>query len=77
VIEVLSPRAERLAEALRGRGFSVSDGPDGALHVAGAEQAALGDLALAEGIAIHGLRTEQASLEDVFFELTGEQAGPR
>ena len=35
----------------------------------------IGDLALAEGVAIHGLRTEQASLEEVFFELTGDQAG--
>ncbi len=77
VIEVISPRADQLADALRGRGFSVTPGTDGALQVTGAEQAVIGDLALAEGIAIHGLRTEQASLEDVFFELTGEQAVPR
>ena len=42
----------------------------------GATEAAIGDLAHAEGIALHGLRTEQVSLEDVFFELTGEQGAP-
>jgi ABC-2 type transport system ATP-binding protein len=75
-VEVVSPGAERLAAALRARGHTVTPGPDGALVVAGADAAAVGDLALAEGVAIHGLRTQQASLEDVFFELTGEQSRP-
>ncbi|HEY6780052.1 MAG TPA: ATP-binding cassette domain-containing protein [Thermoleophilaceae bacterium] len=76
VVEVISPRAEQLAGALRGRGFEVSLGAEGALRVTGVEQAVIGDLALAEGIAIHGLRTEQASLEEVFFELTGGGGAP-
>jgi ABC-2 type transport system ATP-binding protein len=75
-VEVVSPGATRLAEALRGRGHTVTPGADGALIVNGADAAAVGDLALAEGVAIHGLRTQQASLEDVFFELTGEQSRP-
>jgi ABC-2 type transport system ATP-binding protein len=76
VVEVISPRAEQLAEALRRRGWTVTPGEDGALRVSGAEQAAIGDVAHAEGIALHGLHTEQASLEEVFFELTGERTVP-
>ena len=37
---------------------------------------AVGDLALSEGVAVHGLRERSASLEDVFFELTGEESVP-
>lgn len=75
-VEVVSPGATQLADALRGRGHTVTPGEDGALVVSGADAATVGDLALAEGVAIHGLRTQQASLEDVFFELTGEQSAP-
>jgi ABC-2 type transport system ATP-binding protein len=76
VVEVMSPHAERLAEALRGHDWTVTPGDGGVLRVSGATQAAIGDLAHAEGIALHGLHTQQASLEDVFFELTGEQTAP-
>jgi ABC-2 type transport system ATP-binding protein len=75
-IEVRSPGAERLAAALRERGAGVEPGEQGALSVTGMEAAAIGDLALAEGVAIHGLTPRSASLEDVFFELTGEGAAP-
>jgi hypothetical protein len=44
--------------------------------VSGADIAAVGDLALSEGAAIHGLWERSASLEDVFFELTGEESAP-
>ena len=49
---------------------------DGGLLVTGAEAAEVGDLALSEGVAIHGLRERAVSLEDVFFELTGEESSP-
>ncbi len=55
----------------------MTPGDDGALRVTGRRAGGDRRPRLAEGIAIHGLRTEQASLEDVFFELTGEQAAPR
>jgi ABC-2 type transport system ATP-binding protein len=77
LVEVLSPHADQLAQALRRDGFEVTPAPHGALLVSGADQAIIGDLALAEGVAIHGLHTQQASLEEVFFELTGgEGAAP-
>ena len=73
---VRSPGAERLVGALRGEGFHVETTPDGSLVVTGTEAAAVGDLALREGLAVHELREREASLEDVFFELTGEESRP-
>ena len=75
-VEVRSPGAGRLADALRSRGFGVDRSGDHTLVVTGADPAAVGDLALSEGVAIHGLRERAASLEDVFFELTGEESAP-
>jgi ABC-2 type transport system ATP-binding protein len=75
-VEVRSPGAERLAAALRSRGFGVERSGDHTLVVTGADVAAVGDLALSEDVAIHGLWERSASLEDVFFELTGEGSAP-
>jgi ABC-2 type transport system ATP-binding protein len=75
-VEVRSPGAGQLADALRSRGFGVDQSGDHTLVVTGADLAAVGDLALSEGVAIHGLRERAASLEDVFFELTGEESAP-
>jgi ABC-2 type transport system ATP-binding protein len=75
-VEVRSPGAERLVRALSARGFGVERAGDHSLVVTGADSAAVGDLALAEGVAIHGLWERSASLEDVFFELTGEESAP-
>jgi ABC-2 type transport system ATP-binding protein len=75
-VEVRSPGAERLAGALRARGYGVESAGDNTLVVSGSTTAAVGDLALAEGVAIHGLHERSASLEEVFFELTGEESAP-
>jgi ABC-2 type transport system ATP-binding protein len=75
-VEVRSPGADQLGEALRSRGFGVERSGDHTLVVTGADVAAVGDLALREGVAIHGLRERSASLEEVFFELTGEESAP-
>jgi ABC-2 type transport system ATP-binding protein len=75
-VVVRSPGAEQLAAALRDEGFGVDTAGDGSLLVTGAETAAVGDLALREGVAVHELRERAASLEDVFFELTGDESRP-
>jgi ABC-2 type transport system ATP-binding protein len=75
-VEVQSPGAERLAAALRARGYGVEAAEGDGLVVTGADAPTVGDLALSEGVAIHGLRERLASLEDVFFELTGEESSP-
>jgi ABC-2 type transport system ATP-binding protein len=75
-VEVRSPGSERLAAALRARGFGVKAGAGQMLVVTGVDAATVGDLALSEGVAVHGLAERGASLEDVFFELTGEESAP-
>src|SRR5262245_47023099 len=71
-LRVASPESERLADALRGRGLSVRSDGDGDLRVTGAEAAVVGTIAFEAGLPLYGLSEEQASLEDVFFQLTGE-----
>jgi ABC-2 type transport system ATP-binding protein len=67
---VRSPETVRLREALGRAGLeAVPVGGDG-LRVAGLVER-VGEVAAAEGIVLHELRTEGASLEEVFLELTG------
>jgi ABC-2 type transport system ATP-binding protein len=77
---VRSPRADELSRLLAGRGATIEPGPDGALVVAGLPAADIGDLAAAQGLALHELTPLQASLEEVFMELTRDtveyQAAP-
>jgi ABC-2 type transport system ATP-binding protein len=69
---VRSPRAAELSGLAAARGGQVTPEPDGALVVTGLDAAAIGDLAAAHGIALHALVPRQASLEDVYLDLTGE-----
>jgi len=76
-VEALSLEPDKLADVLRRDGAIVSSSGTNALLVTGASAAAVGDAALRAGIALHGLRTQQADLENVFLELTAGQAGIR
>jgi len=69
---VRTPAADRLAAVLRTAGGGVTDRDDGALLVTGLDAARIGDEALAAGVALHELGPVQASLEDVFMELTSD-----
>ena len=64
--------AERLADVLRADGAGVRVREDGALLVTGIDAPRIGDVALAEGLALHELSPVQASLEEVFMELTSD-----
>jgi ABC-2 type transport system ATP-binding protein len=76
-VEVSTPDPDRLAAALRAIGAEVRPaGPD-TLLVAGTSAAAVGDAALAAGVAVHHLSTDQPDLEDVFLTLTNEKAAIR
>jgi ABC-2 type transport system ATP-binding protein len=70
-VNVRSPRAIELRAALeRARAVHVeSDGPE-ALVVRGATAAHIGDTAAALGIPLHGLTTQQLTLEDAFMQIT-------
>ena len=69
---VRSPGADVLAAVLRAAGAGVVTRDDGALLVTGLDGTRVGDLALEAGVALHELRPEQASLEEVFMELTSD-----
>ncbi len=69
---VRSPETSRLATLLTDEGASVADSHDGGLLVTGSSPAAIGDAAHRAGIALHELSPQQASLEDVFMDLTSE-----
>jgi ABC-2 type transport system ATP-binding protein len=72
-VRVRSPEAPRLRELLVERGAGVTDA-DGSLMVTGTPQEAIGELAAANGIVLHELTAERASLEQAFFELTEGRA---
>jgi ABC-2 type transport system ATP-binding protein len=66
---VRSPDAERLRRVLAENGGNVLGGGDGL--VVGLPPERVGELAAQHGIVLHELRVEQATLEEVFLELTG------
>jgi ABC-2 type transport system ATP-binding protein len=72
VVRVVSPHADRLAALLTGEGRAVVTDEDGALAVTGATTVEIGDLALANGIAIHELTLAAASLEEAFMSMTAD-----
>ncbi|MGZ4320366.1 MAG: ATP-binding cassette domain-containing protein, partial [Gaiellaceae bacterium] len=67
---VRSPEAEQLRERLAQAGIEATRDAGDELRVA-APAASVGEIAAAAGIVLHELRTEAASLEEVFLELTG------
>ena len=70
-VRVRSPQIERLAELLRGRQVRTSE-VDGYLQVEGVTPADVGELAAANGVTVHELFTQRASLEAAFMEMTGD-----
>jgi ABC-2 type transport system ATP-binding protein len=70
VVRVRSPQATRLRELLLGNGVAVSSDGPGMLDVSGLTTDAIGERAAAEGLTLHELSSQQASLEDAFMELT-------
>jgi ABC-2 type transport system ATP-binding protein len=66
---VRSPDAERLTRVLAANGGNVLGGGDE--FVVGLPPERVGEIAAAHGIVLHELRREQATLEEVFLELTG------
>ena len=70
---VRCPDPVRLAQALAAAGVVEIDTlPDGRLAVGGVDAARVGDVALAAGVAVHGLVEEQVDLEQMFLQLVSE-----
>jgi ABC-2 type transport system ATP-binding protein len=69
-VRVRSPERDRLSEALRRGGFEATPLDENGLSVRNASPAQVGDVAATEGVALHELVAEEATLEEVFLELT-------
>ncbi len=70
-VQVRSPQAEALRQALAGPGISVEATGPGALIVSGADIVTVGRAAYAEGIELHELSAARSDLEEIYFRLTG------
>jgi ABC-2 type transport system ATP-binding protein len=73
-VKVRTPEPEKLTAALHGTGVAVTTDGAGTILVSGATASSVGDTALAAGVAVHHLTSEQPDLEDVFLELTQGKA---
>ncbi|MEO3750882.1 ATP-binding cassette domain-containing protein [Streptomyces sp. B6B3] len=73
---VRAPEAERLRELLEGAGAVVRPGPDarGGWLVEGRDAAAVGELARANGLALHELTPRRSSLEEVYTAMAADAA---
>jgi ABC-2 type transport system ATP-binding protein len=71
-VSVRSPEAARLAEALTLAGAAVHPKADGSLVVAALDAATVGEIAARDGIVLHELSPQRASLEEAFMALTKE-----
>jgi ABC-2 type transport system ATP-binding protein len=74
VLRVASPQPDRLTRALEAEGMSVQRDGDGRLVVGHGSAERVGEVAFRVGIPLVELANEQATLEDVFLELTKEEA---
>jgi ABC-2 type transport system ATP-binding protein len=68
---VRSPQAARLKEQLAENGIEATEVGEGELRVATPPER-VGEVAASAGIVLHELRTEGATLEEVFLGLTSE-----
>ncbi len=73
VVLARSPQLERLRRALAGPGVSFVEEERGALEVHGLTAEQVGDAAALNGIALHELTPQQASLEEAFMNLTRDE----
>ena len=70
-VKVRSPQLPQLASVLAAAGIKATQVAD-ALSVTEAPMEQIGDLAAANGIALHELAGQRGSLEEAFMQLTGE-----
>ena len=67
---VRSPQATQLRELLLADGATVASSTPGELEVTGLTSDQIGDRAAAEGLVLHELAPQEASLEEAFMEMT-------
>jgi ABC-2 type transport system ATP-binding protein len=69
-VRARSPEASKLRDLVLGDGITVTSNEAGVLEIVGTTTERVGDIAAANGIALHELTLLQASLEEAFMELT-------
>ncbi|MEP7019926.1 MAG: ABC transporter ATP-binding protein [Pseudonocardiales bacterium] len=69
-VRVAGPDLTRLEQIISAEGGKVTAGTDGALTVSDLEAPRIGELAAREGLVLHELTPQLASLEEAFMELT-------
>ena len=73
VVEVRSPEATKLSRLLAGHASRIQSGAGGLLEVHGLDAPRIGEIAAANGIVLHQLTPQQASLEEAFMALTRDE----
>jgi ABC-2 type transport system ATP-binding protein len=76
-VRVRSPQVTQLAALVSAKGGASHPDVDGALAVTGLDAPAIGDLAGANGIVLHELSPQEASLEEAYMELTHDSVDYR
>jgi ABC-2 type transport system ATP-binding protein len=74
---VRGARLDTLTSVLTEAGASVRTGTDDSIEVYGLDSRAIGELAAANGLTLHELATQHASLEDAFMEMTHDSVDYR
>ncbi len=69
-VRMRSPQQERLRDVLHANGFLVIEAGNGTLEVDGASTEKLGELAAENGLVLHELSAQRASLEEAFMQMT-------
>ncbi len=71
-VKVRTPAPDSLVLAVAAKGGQASADADGTLLVRGLTTDQVGDIAFEQGIRVHELTAQRASLEEAFMELTGD-----
>ncbi|QHY98185.1 Daunorubicin/doxorubicin resistance ATP-binding protein DrrA [Streptomyces sp. S4.7] len=71
-VRLRSPQQEQIRDALHAGGFTVAEAGDGALEIDGSTSEEIGELAAGNGLVLHELSSQRASLEEAFMQMTAE-----
>jgi ABC-2 type transport system ATP-binding protein len=76
-VRIRTPEPERMRDVLTRAGIGVEQAADGALEAYEVAASKIGELAAANGLTVHEVSGQSASLEEAFMRLTGESVDYR
>ncbi|MFI6082010.1 ATP-binding cassette domain-containing protein [Streptomyces sp. NPDC051217] len=71
-IRIRTPEWERMREVLAAAGVTTGEGPDGTLEASGVSLETVGELIAGNGVVVHEVSPQTASLEEAFMRLTAD-----